>query len=820
MASTIDFGIDLGTSNSAIAVQEGARTRLLPGAGGDGPSDVLLPSAIYVRGDGSFVVGAPALALRRTDPANSAVEFKRQMGTGETFAFPASGRSFAPEELSAEILRALAARADAGGGESLRAAVITVPAMFQLAQCEATRKAAHLAGIVHAPLLQEPIAAALAHSGSGRAREGHWLVYDLGGGTFDVSLVRSRAGRLQVLDHDGDNHLGGKDFNRVLARWAAEEVRRGGRLGEFRRNDPALADAFARLSVEAERVRIELSERDRADFAVDDLARDAGGEPVGVRLPIDRGLLESLIEPILLQTTALCSRLLSRNRLEPRELQGTVLVGGPTRTPCLAGLLGRELGLEAGHSLDPSTIVATGAALFASTQKLPAELRAGRRRPQGGDPVVHLQLEFESMTTNPSPPLVGRVEGGRADGLSVRVRRADGQYDSGAVAVGENASFVVPLRLRPKEINAFEVSAERRGEPLATEPASFTILHGLSVAKPPLAQSVGVMLADNSVRWYLRKGAVLPARNTVTHATTVPLQKGRSGVAIRVPLVQGESERADRNSIIGALCIEAEGISRDLPAGSEIEVTLTVDEFSRTTAKGYVPLLDATYDQIVSFRTENKDAEQVKLGLGEQVDRIKKLEELAAQLEGAGAVDGLDTRVKEVEELIGEGDRDSVELAGQMVRLMTLQVDGAEAGVRSERIKAAYDANLEEARRVLQADAEKAELASLDHEFRLAWDRGDLNVAESKAEAIHDLTMKALYKTTGFWKGMLSYLYGRFESLGMLNLIQKQLRDGVVAAEADNLDGLISACMQLLDMLPREERAKVSMPTGVVSGVI
>ncbi len=126
------------------------------------------------------------------------------------------------------MLRVLAQRALRHDGHPLRAAVITVPAMFQLAQCESTRRAAALAGIEHAPLLQEPIAAAIAHSGSGFTREGHWLVYDFGGGTFDVSLVRSRAGRLQVLDHDGDNHLGGKDFNRVLARWAAERVREEG----------------------------------------------------------------------------------------------------------------------------------------------------------------------------------------------------------------------------------------------------------------------------------------------------------------------------------------------------------------------------------------------------------------------------------------------------------------------------------------------------------------------------------------------------------------------------------------------------------------
>src|SRR5450432_2476581 len=156
--STIDYGIDLGTTNSAIALQEARTGKLLPGDDGD----PLLPSAVRVLADGSFEVGSRARLGLHTDPANTAIEFKRLMGTGEKKRFPASGRELTPEELSAEVLRALAARTH---GE-LRAAVITIPAMFQLPQCDATRRAAALAGIEHAPLLQEPIAAAIAHSGS------------------------------------------------------------------------------------------------------------------------------------------------------------------------------------------------------------------------------------------------------------------------------------------------------------------------------------------------------------------------------------------------------------------------------------------------------------------------------------------------------------------------------------------------------------------------------------------------------------------------------------------------------------------------------
>src|SRR5262249_38728100 len=144
-----------------------------------GPEGELLPSAVHVRADGTMVVGQLARARLADQPLDTAIEFKRLMGTSEKRRFPASGRELSPVELSAEVLRALCDRARARGGEPLRAAVVTVPAMFQLPQCDATRDAARLAGIEHVVLLQEPIAAAIAHTGAGQVRDGSWLVYDL-----------------------------------------------------------------------------------------------------------------------------------------------------------------------------------------------------------------------------------------------------------------------------------------------------------------------------------------------------------------------------------------------------------------------------------------------------------------------------------------------------------------------------------------------------------------------------------------------------------------------------------------------------------------
>ncbi|WP_163995571.1 Hsp70 family protein [Pyxidicoccus caerfyrddinensis] len=810
MRTTLDYGIDLGTTNSAIARQDGSSTRLLQGPHGG----VLLPSALYVPAEGTLRVGAAAHDAAQADPQNAAIEFKRLMGTEETRTFPASGRRLSPEEMSAEVLRELigwAAREE----EAPRAAVITIPAMFQLPQSEATRRAAQLAGIQHAPLLQEPIAAAIAHSGAGEVREGYWLVYDLGGGTFDVSLVRSRGGRLQVLDHDGDNHLGGRDFDRVVARRAADRVREEGRLGGFKRSDEALSGAFSRLKAEAERVRILLSKQDQAEFRVDQLAQ-VGGAWAGVSFPLDRGELESLIGSTVRRTTALCKRLLARNRLGAKELKGLVLVGGPTLTPCVPKLIQEELQLEARHAGDPMTMVATGAAIFASTQKLPANLRSARA---GSVPAVELQLEFEPMTTDPEPLVVGRVDPARLPaGVAVTAVREGGGFTSAPARVDAQGRFALELALNPNSLNVFALELRSAGgEVLAAEPSRLTLLHGFSVAKPPLSQSVGVMLAGNAVSWYLRKGATLPARNTVTHATTIALRRGQSGEAVNIPLLQGESGQADRNKVIGILRIVADKIGRDLPAGTEVEVTLSIDESSQTTGRAYVPLLDQWFDDVVMFRMETKQATEVSKGLGAQKERLARLEQLAAELEGGDSAPA-DQRVQEVEALIEEGDRDSIDLADSMVRLMSEELDQTETVTRGRALEGRFQQLLAAVSELIAKEgdkADKAQVRALGDEFARAMQQGDMELAEAKVEDLRALYFRVAQRTPDFWIGLFNHLAGRMQELDLLSRARDALVRGSTAIKKQDYDILAAVCRELMAMLPEQEQVGSSIISHV-----
>src|ERR1051325_1888718 len=213
MTDYINFGIDLGTTNSCLAHSSGGEVRIIQ----NNDQMNVTPSVVRVLKTGALLVGRRAYNAVAEDPDNVAQEVKRLMGQRYSKTFPASGRTLTPEEISAEVLKSLLAAAMRGTGERAREAVVTVPAAFTALQCDATARAARLAGLEEYPLLQEPIAAAIAYGAEAGVRDQRWLVFDLGGGTLDVAVVSTRDGRLNVLEHRGDNHLGGKDVDRALA---------------------------------------------------------------------------------------------------------------------------------------------------------------------------------------------------------------------------------------------------------------------------------------------------------------------------------------------------------------------------------------------------------------------------------------------------------------------------------------------------------------------------------------------------------------------------------------------------------------------------
>jgi len=233
--NTIDFGIDLGTTNSEIAVLDGTRTEIIK----NNINMDYTPSAVYIDKSSRIHVGQKAKDRSFFEENDAYTEFKRDMGSDRNRLFKASGIMMKPEELSAEILKSL--KADVAkrlNGENIKSAVITVPADFELPQNEATKEAAKLAGIENCHLLQEPIAASLAYGFQSKNDKVFWLVYDFGGGTFDAALIQLRDGLFRVVHHQGDNFLGGKDLDwRIVEEIVVPQVLKQHKLENFSRGE-------------------------------------------------------------------------------------------------------------------------------------------------------------------------------------------------------------------------------------------------------------------------------------------------------------------------------------------------------------------------------------------------------------------------------------------------------------------------------------------------------------------------------------------------------------------------------------------------------
>jgi molecular chaperone DnaK len=346
-------GIDLGTTNSEIAVVRDGRAEVIPVSGGIR----ILPSVVGIADDGTLLVGEAAKNQYVLHPDRTVRSIKRRMGEGTRVTMGAA--DYAPQEISAIILRQLKGLAETHLGHAVTRAVITVPAFFSDAQRQATREAGEIAGLEVVRIINEPTAAALAyesrHKGARKA-----LVYDLGGGTFDVSVVNLESDVVEVLASHGNNHLGGDDFDRKLVDFALDHLKKTHGVDASQS-----VTAMARLQRAAEAVKIALSDQPYATFAEEYLLEHAG-VPVHLSLEISRDDYEAMIKPYIDETLDAVHVALSGAGLAISDIDEILLVGGATRTPLVARRLEEELGLAPRSEVDPDLCVAMGAAIQAA----------------------------------------------------------------------------------------------------------------------------------------------------------------------------------------------------------------------------------------------------------------------------------------------------------------------------------------------------------------------------------------------------------------------------------------------------------------------
>ncbi|MDO4923786.1 MAG: molecular chaperone DnaK [Peptococcaceae bacterium] len=346
------IGIDLGTTNSCVAVMEGGEAVVIPNSEGNRTT----PSVVGVNNSGERLVGQVAKRQAITNPDNTVASIKRHMGTD--YKATLTGKQYSPQEVSAMILQKLKADAEAYIGETVTQAVITVPAYFSDSQRQATKDAGKIAGLDVLRIINEPTAAALAYGVDKDDSDQKILVFDLGGGTFDVSLMEIGDGIFEVLATSGNNHLGGDDFDKKIIDWAIQEFK--AQTGLDLSGDKT---AMQRLKEAAEKAKMELSTVTTSNINLPFITMDGNGQPQHLDLTLSRAKFDELTADLVEKTMVPSHQALQDAGLSAGDIDKVILVGGSTRIPAVQDAVKKLTGKDPFKGINPDECVAIGAAI-------------------------------------------------------------------------------------------------------------------------------------------------------------------------------------------------------------------------------------------------------------------------------------------------------------------------------------------------------------------------------------------------------------------------------------------------------------------------
>jgi molecular chaperone DnaK len=734
MSAAIQFAIDLGTTNSLIAKSVNGDVIIFKNPAG---MKLTLPSVVAFRKD-RILIGDKAREYVEKDPANVFGCFKRKMGTSERFLVLNDGSFKTPIELSTLVLQEL--RNFIFTGERPESVVITIPASFDTVQSNATKEAGYGAGFREVVLLQEPIAASLAFANredrAGReGKEGQWLVYDLGGGTFDVALVRIEDDEMKVVDHEGDNFLGGLDFDQAMivqlfvpylesaygvSDLAAKMLSAGGRYNRL----------YYQLLYKAEEAKVTLSSHPVAEVEFD--FPDEQGREAEVFLTITREQFDGVIREKVEYSIDFVRDLLKRNQLRQGDIAEVVLVGGSTYIPLVREMLTRELGIRVNTSIDPTTAVVEGAAYYAGGKVSKvgdggAEAAAGSGAAAGGEggTGIEVKMAYQASTRDREEYFAASVRNAPS-GSRYRIVRTDGGFDSGLKAAGDRISEM--LLLLPQSVNTFQLKLyDEKGALLAAEIPEIMIVQGkYSIHGQPLPQDICLEVDDleNNVTHLeviFERNALLPMRKFVTKTLSRTIPKG-SDDQLLINVLEGSRYGSPQSSLpIGIICISGKQLKADLVKGCDIDLTFEISESRDITVTAYIGMVDAEFRQAFSpsSRTVNiarmrQEVDYLCRVSRRQLDKVleKELYEEGVILQGALAE--LEIIRKKLNKLSDDDVTDSKYQLDDQKRKLARTIDQAERGGRVLALKEEYFSKKERYRQMVERAGNQELLGQLD----------------------------------------------------------------------------------------------------------
>ena len=821
----ISYGIDLGTTNSVIArVQRGKPVVVKSGFQGD-----TTPSAVAFGRRGRIRIGQLAYNRLHADrlralkhdreERNVFVEFKRTMGTDHRYV-PALDPSvrFSSEELSAEVLKELRRYVT---NDEVRAAIVTIPAAFTVPQQQATLRAAEMAGIRQCHLLQEPVAAAMAYGLDTEHGNEKWLVFDLGGGTFDAALVLVEAAEITVKDTEGDNHLGGKDLDYAVEDIILEEITGEFDIREYVAGSPhrdrMLRDALKHWAEEA---NTSLSFRE-SHWVLTELDRPVvlpDGREIELDFEITVDRLRPFVAPIFQRAIDKAKVLLARHGLSGSDLDDLILVGGPTYSPILREMVASQLRQpNTSTSVDPMTVVAKGAALYASTIPLKvARTSAPRTSNDTADGVLHLEVGYEATSISHEEFVTIKCRDpsdlSRLGPLSAELHRTGTGFSSGRHPLSERG-ILLEVKLEENRGNVFDLEVTTaRGDRIESIPSEITIIQGTRVTGSPLPNSLGVAVlgtSDRSAVFLPLKGAEKSKPMPVTGfkpglKTPERIRPGVSEGELWIDIFEGGANaKGKRLPFCGAhvrTCkLTGDQVRREIPPGTTFDLTVVTQDSSSVPELVRVsfPSLD---DDEYELRIPS-DGKELRT---EWIDHeLSDARRLMQRMRRAGHVDhgplgAIETRLgEEAGRLRHAGtDRDAAEQAVSRLKEAFRELYDLAETIEWPEAEAELDEAWAELKR---ANAEEGHTESRDEMRDLEHRRDQVRRSGNTDDAreVTDQIRRAIFqlKYCEWSKGILNWARGEFSRIRWTNPGQARLtvNEGMQAMLAGR------PCPELLD---------------------
>lgn len=776
MMKPVNFGIDLGTTNSLIAKYDGNRIQLFKNPVGQKET---LASVVAYRPD-RVLVGDKAREYLTKDPINVFGNFKRKMGTDEKYYVVNIDENVTPIQLSSLILKEL--KNFVHTGETPEACVITIPASFDTMQSNATLKAGQEAGFKDVFLLQEPIAASLAFFNEGQdetKKDGYWLVYDFGGGTFDAALVLSNEQELKVVDHEGNNFLGGTDFDfAIIEKIIVPEIVAQTGIENFEQELRVKYGKYEKLYYEimyyAEEVKKELS---NAPSAVIEFNAELNNKKYEFYIPVTREKLNEIFLPIVNESISLLKKVMENNRLSAKDINQVILVGGSTFLPLVREQVALQTGIPINHSIDPTTSIAVGAAYYAANKYYEPSIAdiepsddENALEPLTIEKLIPADLEIEtsySKSSRDKEEVLLLFCKGKYEGRYMRIIRNDGGFDTGYIPL--KAKKTEFLSLIPSVTNSFSLQIyDDNYEEIKNLAQQISISQGkYTIGGQPLPHDISIEVDDvenHSTRLeaIFERNSILPQKRTLYREISKTIKKG-SKDAVIINIMEGDkSARPSSNLTIGCITITGKDLSLDIVKGSDIEIQLHIDESRVLHTSVFLVMTQQEFKNVFSVSEKQISLErlreqftQLEIELTETIQKFQYNHDDVWEIKANVLMEDLQS-VKERLFKLKEGDKsDEKYIIAEKIMRVSQEADRLGGNERISLLLEEYFETKEKTQAAISAvDFDKIELQKKFQKIEMSEGSfvrsKNVSFIENKVKQLNDLHWDALCNTTSF----------------------------------------------------------------------